>query len=328
MKNNFKRGQRIIVGEMEFVIESRLMNGDIQLRNVVTNETVAKPMDYLIQQLFDGNLSMPDEIGSYAKRKAADILSKDFTQLADHLRAAAKRKFKYVREVINHGVDRYTKNLLMPIIFLVAEKIGDIKPPSVSSVGRWCRDYRTSGENIRSLVPLENKKGRWGSKLQPEVDKIIKDAIDMKYLTLERPTVDVVCTAVTTMVDDENKFRHGNDKLKEPDKSTIYRRIQKLDPYEVSLARFGKRITDLKFKQVRKSMRPTRPLERVEIDHTKLDLMVIDPITRMPIGRPWLTSAIDVFSKSIYGVYWSFTPPSYLSVTTMYIARNQAKNIH
>ena len=40
-----------------------------------------------------------------------------------------------------------------------------------------------------------------------------------------------------------------------------------------------------------------RPLERVECDDTKLDLMVIDTETRLPLGRPWLTRMIDVWTK-------------------------------
>ncbi|MBI3583196.1 MAG: transposase [Nitrospinae bacterium] len=55
-------------------------------------------------------------------------------------------------------------------------------------------------------------------------------------------------------------------------------------------------------------------LERVEIDHTKLDLMVIDPERRLPFGRPWLTTAVDIYTKSALGIYLSFDPPSYLSV--------------
>jgi putative transposase len=57
-----------------------------------------------------------------------------------------------------------------------------------------------------------------------------------------------------------------------------------------------------------------RPLERVECDDTKLDLMVIDTETRLPLGRPWLTTMIDVCSKMITGFYLSFHPPGYLSV--------------
>lgn len=60
--------------------------------------------------------------------------------------------------------------------------------------------------------------------------------------------------------------------------------------------------------------RPSRPLERVEIDHTKLPLFVVDTETRLPIGTPWLTSAVDKYSGVNLGYYASFNPPSYLSV--------------
>jgi len=41
---------------------------------------------------------------------------------------------------------------------------------------------------------------------------------------------------------------------------------------------------------------PTEILERVEIDHTVLDLFLVDVDDRLPIGRPTLTTALDVYS--------------------------------
>ncbi|ELP2628267.1 hypothetical protein R1U59_005542, partial [Klebsiella pneumoniae] len=38
----------------------------------------------------------------------------------------------------------------------------------------------------------------------------------------------------------------------------------------------------------------TAPLEQVQIDHTVIDLIVVDDRDRQPIGRPYLTLAIDV----------------------------------
>ena len=42
--------------------------------------------------------------------------------------------------------------------------------------------------------------------------------------------------------------------------------------------------------------------------------MVIDTETRLPLGRPWLTTMINVCTKMITGFYLSFHPPGYLSV--------------
>jgi hypothetical protein len=35
----------------------------------------------------------------------------------------------------------------------------------------------------------------------------------------------------------------------------------------------------------------------VQIDHTLLDIILVDDLHRLSIGRPWITLAIDVFSR-------------------------------
>jgi len=111
-----------------------------------------------------------------------------------------------------------------------------------------------------------------------------------------------------------NQRRAEADKLPLPHLSSIYTAVERLDPYEVALRRYGKRYADEQFRARGEGPRPVRPLERVECDDTKLDLMVIDTETRLPLGRPWLTTMIDVCTKMITGFYLSFHPPGYLSV--------------
>ena len=59
----------------------------------------------------------------------------------------------------------------------------------------------------------------------------------------------------------------------------------------------------------------SRPLEVVQIDHTKADIFVVDEETRQPIGRPWLTLAMDVCSRMITGFYLTMEAPSRLSTS-------------
>jgi len=53
----------------------------------------------------------------------------------------------------------------------------------------------------------------------------------------------------------------------------------------------------------------TAPLQRVELDHTVLDVMVLDDETLMPLGRPTLAIAIDAFTRCILGICIGFEPP-------------------
>jgi putative transposase len=58
----------------------------------------------------------------------------------------------------------------------------------------------------------------------------------------------------------------------------------------------------------------TYPLSYVQIDHTPVDVILVDEITRRPVGRPWLTLVMDVFSRAVLGYHLSFDPPGDQSV--------------
>jgi putative transposase len=90
--------------------------------------------------------------------------------------------------------------------------------------------------------------------------------------------------------------------------------------------RYGKKYAEEKHKAVKHANRPKRPLEIVEIDHTLLDLFVVDDETGMPIGRPTFSVAEDKASAEITGFYLSFHPPSYLSVMNCLLHAIQPKD--
>lgn len=61
----------------------------------------------------------------------------------------------------------------------------------------------------------------------------------------------------------------------------------------------------------------TRPLELVQIDHTQADVFVLDEATRRVIGRPWLSVAIDVASRTILGIYLAMERPNAAAVALL-----------
>ena len=99
-----------------------------------------------------------------------------------------------------------------------------------------------------------------------------------------------------------------------PHNNTIRARISKLDPQFKIAKRQGKKAAEEQFKPSEGSFpNADFPLAVVQIDHTKLDIILVDDVYRKPIGRPWITMAVDVFSRMIPGFYISFDPPSALS---------------
>lgn len=64
-----------------------------------------------------------------------------------------------------------------------------------------------------------------------------------------------------------------------PSRATVYRMLDKLDEYEVRTARYGRKNADYYFRIVGKEVTTKHILERVEVDYTPLDIMVVNEET-------------------------------------------------
>jgi putative transposase len=81
----------------------------------------------------------------------------------------------------------------------------------------------------------------------------------------------------------------------------------------VLAAAVGQKLRD-RTRFVRGSAGVTRALARVEIDHTLVDTHSVDRRDGKPVGRPWLTIAIDVATRAVLGCVLTLEHPSRLSV--------------
>jgi len=55
------------------------------------------------------------------------------------------------------------------------------------------------------------------------------------------------------------------------------------------------------------------PLAIAQVDHTPIQICLVDEEDRQPIDDPWLTLVIDCYSRMVLGFFLSFDPPSTLS---------------
>ncbi|MDQ0897496.1 Mu transposase C-terminal domain-containing protein [Paenibacillus sp. V4I7] len=112
-----------------------------------------------------------------------------------------------------------------------------------------------------------------------------------------------------------NKMRDEDDKAIIRSVQTIWRIVkEKRDYYRQQKARDGVVAAKLE-RDGSKPMveRPTRPLERVELDWTPIDLFMVDPKT-MDRKKAWLVYAIDVFSGNPLGFYITFDTPDSFAI--------------
>jgi putative transposase len=183
-----------------------------------------------------------------------------------------------------------------------AAELGVSRRQVYALVRRW-----REGEGLVSdLLPGTSSGGRGGGRLPDEVEAIVRDVLSKRYLMRQRRTAASACREVTR----ECRARG----LRVPSRGTVLRRIAMLDPVKTVTARKGSDAA-----RDRKSAGGTPPeitrlLEQVQADHTPVDVIVVDEKHRLPIGRPYITVAIDVVSRCMLGLVVTLEAPSATSV--------------
>ena len=159
---------------------------------------------------------------------------------------------------------------------------------------------------LTSLLP--RKRGRPTTlSLEDTCEALIQTVIRDTYLCAERPSLAALMRAI--------RHRAKAQGLPVPHYRTVRRRVAALDQRMVVTRRMGAAAARQQFGPVQASpFDELLPLNLMQIDHTRVDLMLVDERERLPIGRPWLTLAIDVASRVVAGFSVSLDAPSAVSV--------------
>lgn len=184
---------------------------------------------------------------------------------------------------------------------------------SERSLYRWIQAYNSLG----SITGLVNRKRGWAegnSRLSKEQDELVTAVINEFYLHKQRPTIEQTIREVQRVASQKG--------LDSPSRRTIRQRILRISEEERLRKRGQKEKAKNKFTPKPNSFPNVGfPLSVIQIDHTPVDLIIVDNQYRKPIGRPYLTLAMDVYSRMITGYYLSLDAPSVTSVA-MCIARS------
>jgi putative transposase len=176
---------------------------------------------------------------------------------------------------------------------------------SARTVRRLITRYTTSAQTT-SLVahaPGPNKSHR---RLGAERERLIDTAIDKRYLVRPRTPMEEVYKEVVRRCRDRN--------LVPPARNSVLKRIRALDARLVARRRLGAKSAQSVALSTPGMLEATDALELVQIDHTLADVMIVDSEYRRCIGRPWLSLAVDVATRSVLGCHLGLEAPSALAV--------------
>ncbi|MDD1794341.1 DDE-type integrase/transposase/recombinase [Enterovibrio sp. ZSDZ42] len=276
--------------------------------------------------LFDNEFSITSdktEEQPAQQQQEAKLVERDLDSYPAPLKEEALKRFRllaFIRRELQGG---WTPKNLNPLIQQYFERTGHAEPPSSRTVCNWWKSYEVAGGKITALVPKHHRKGNYELK-NADDGAIFHDALE-RFLNARRPSM---TTAYEYYKDQVLLNNEGvvEGTIKPLSYSGFKKRIKQLPPYQVAVARHGKFMADQWYGHFSAHKPPTRILEKVEIDHTPLDLILIDDELLVPLGRPYLTLLVDVFSSCIVGFHLGYRAPSYDSVSKAIIHATKPKD--
>ncbi|WP_096698424.1 DDE-type integrase/transposase/recombinase [Polaromonas sp. AER18D-145] len=309
---SFTPNRSISLFHQNYVIVSTSGNSELVLRDDQNVETVWT-VESLIGHYISGNLRAGTTITNGSPSSTAKRIS---TRLVGDVSERSKEeglaRNSYVGAILASGVPiRSNSSALSKVVALVSEKLGRVRSPSFSTIQRWLSKYRRQSGSNSALIPYFDRRGGVGkSRLSTLADLAMKAAIDNVYMTTERYTVTRVHQTLIADLSEKNKWRPKTAQIPIPSYSTFRRAIAKRSGYEVTASREGARTADRRYRSSSSSPENYGLNQCWEIDHSVLDLFVVDQHTGLVLGRPRVTVIVDHFSRSVMGVDIDFSGPS------------------
>lgn len=205
----------------------------------------------------------------------------------------AQKRFEIIKPLLTNS-----RNLEL------VKKISEKEKISPSTLYRWIKLYKDYG-TISAILGKPKTGGKGISRLQSEQEEIITKFIRTTYLNSSRTSINKTIRLILNECDIKG--------IDAPHSNTIRNRIKSLSEEEVVRKRIGFKEAQYKFNPILGSFPGADyPLSVVQIDHTRVDLILVDEYYRKAYKRPWITVAIDVFSRMVVGFYLSYDTPGSL----------------
>lgn len=307
-------GQRVKIKGREFTVGVGYPDGRTQFQATGNNDQILLSTAELAGHFVHAELEFLDDVLPAVYKKKPNTMQMDLTLLPRDEAEIVRRKLIYLDGILARNIQAFSREVYRQTIQEIATEVGDTTPPSPDTVFRWQRDWLRSDRDPRVLVQQVKRKGNRRHRLPREVREIIALMTRQFYLNPQRNNITKVFKEVESAISRDNEFRDLADRLPIPALRTIASHIKTLDPYLVMMTREGKREADKSFHAYGHAKPQQRVLQRVEIDSTVLDLFVLDAERSLVFGRPYITVAIDAYSRAIVGFHVGFTPPSYVTL--------------
>ncbi|GAA3926638.1 transposase family protein [Litoribacillus peritrichatus] len=276
---------------------------EVILADISNDQVLKMSVVSLDEVYFSGDARLLAESRDFGDLKFIDLTEKEQKE--------TNRKYRYVKKLREYGVCKITEKSAGNIIREVSLEIGE-KPPHWQSVRGWYKSFEKSGNKMRGLYPKHRFKGDREPKVNLKVLEIIRSAAK-RYFSSSQPSMASIYRNVEEKIIAHN-LDQPHDRLRVPNYHTVKSRVLESSYQKKQKARQGVRALQAELASSESGIETTRILERIEIDHTLLDIHVLHDDHKTLLGRPNITVLIDHYSHMVLGFQLSFEKPSFASV--------------
>ena len=308
-----------------------LKDGVIHLENVDTpGETDKLTVDEWMRGCLEGSIHPAAEPGKELNPKTAELLKVAFGDMPESMKASGILKKQYInafrdpaafyeRERPDVPAEKrvLTRSLsapkLRPFLAHVAKAIGAAKPPGASTFARWYGEWsraRAAGhDDVRVLVNKYHLRGPQERFMGPRMEQWLNDAIDEVWLQGNKPKKKKVWEALERRVNEWNRNNPRRPFAMLSERQVNRFIDEEVDEYVETARRDGRRKADEKFGMVGLAPEAENILDVVEVDHTRANVEVLDDASGVRLGRPWVTVALDRYSRMVLACHIHFDGP-------------------
>lgn len=240
--------------------------------------------------------------------------------LTDAQRKSALRWLEYLQaaqdECMEFNDGKPSRELMARAVVRVAKKRGET-PPGMTSIYRKLQQSRSlmNFDPVLALAPkssMGNNEPRLCDRSEEAIRIAVEDAWRDPKGTWKsvRARLERMTAEGGEYFDLANLVRDVDDQKRMLSRRTIQRRFSAVDKFTRDILRYGPEYAARVHARYIRQVRPERPLDVVDVDHTTLGIVVYDDERGIGYGRPDLVLFRDRHSGVIVGWAISFGPPS------------------
>src|SRR5690625_915771 len=287
-KFDFQFGTRFLINDNEYEV-IKIRGKELDIKNLRYNKIETWEKSELLSLWLENKLIFRIR----TDEKDNNEIKESFNNLTIDEKKEAKYRYSIIEPIIKGDIRTKEINKYL-------EGLGN--PISRATFFNWKKKWEET-HDIRSLV--SNKTGPKGPSSSEEVIKLIETIINENSYHGVSVTDTQLYLEFLLRVREINEYRVQKP-IKAISESTFRRHKKKLvDEHKINKIKHGKANADLMKTGSSKEVVVQRPLQRVEIDWTPVDVLLINPETLKP-ARPTLVYAVDKYSGHPLGFYVTF----------------------